>query len=209
MNTTTTESIASCISYANSTKAAVGFAVMVTEGDSLRNDIKAGKYEGVSFPEPKQRKKRKTYSNAQKIAKMEEINGLRDAGAKKTQACTDAGINSRMYEKWSVDLGIKYTEKPVDAYPYDLPIASLVRGGESVESACAKFGLKSEAWRYRAIKKGLYKSNGSRIRPIEYYADGVARVKAFVRKHGCTAREACKQVGFAEYNYRRHKLLSQ
>jgi len=207
--TSSSETISNCISYANSTKEAVGFAVMVSGSDSLRDEIKAGKYEGISFPEPKQRKKRAHYSNAERIEKMEEVNGLRDTGFKKTQACAEASINPRMYEKWSMDLGIKYTEKVVDDYPYDLPIANLVRGGENVESACSKFGLKSEAWRYRAIKKGLYKSNSNRIRPIEYYADGVARVKAFVRKHGCTIREACKKVDFAEYNYNRHKLLSQ
>ena len=206
---TTTETVSSCIAFANSTKAAVGFAVMVSDGDSLREEIKAGKHKGISFPKTDQPKKRPTYSNAQRIAKLEEVNRLRDEGAKKTQACHEAGVSCNAYQKWSMDLGIKYTEKVVDEYPYDLPIANLVRGGENVESACAKFGLKSEAWRYRAVKKGLYKSNSNRIRPIEYYADGVARVKAFVRKHGCTIREACKQVDFAEYNYNRHKLLSQ
>ena len=206
---TTAETISNCISYANSTKEAVGFAVMVTEGDSLRNEIRAGKYEGVSFPEPKQRKERKTYSNAQKIAKIEEVNRLRDEGAKKTQGCDGAEISARMYERWSKDMGIDYKEKVADEHPYDIPIANLVREGENLESACAKFRVKPSAWRYRAVRKGLYTPNSYRVRPIEYYADGVARVKAFVRKHGCTAREACKQVGFAEYNYRRHKLLAQ
>ena len=59
---TTAQTISHCIAFANSTKQAVGFACQVSQGDSIRADIKAGKYEGVSFPEPRKGKWKGTKS---------------------------------------------------------------------------------------------------------------------------------------------------
>ena len=206
---TTAETVSSCVKFASSLKTAVGFAVLASNGAAIREGIENGKWEGISFPEPQERMKRKSYSNAQRIDKMSEINRLRDCGGSLSQSCVDAGISTPSYEKWSSDLGIKYAEKVFDKHPHDIHIANMVKGGENVESACATFGIKSGAWRYRAVKKGLYSVDSSKIRPIKFYEDGVSRVLECIRETGCTVRLACKKVQFAEHNFHRYKLLAK
>ena len=111
MHTSTSETVSNCISYANSTKAAVGFAVMATNGDSLRDDIKAGKYEGVSFPEPKKGKWKGTKSKipeAKRRAAVMEVHALRQEGMKAKDAVKECGMNWATYRNWQDQLNIDY-----------------------------------------------------------------------------------------------------
>jgi len=203
---TTAETISSAVQCASGLKGVVSYACAEGYAAENREAIAAGRIAGLEFPAPKERKKRVTTSDRNKVLMVKKVNALRDEGRKKADAVEECGTTVSSYEKWSVKFGINHTEEKVDKHPHDVAIANLVREGETVEHACSTFGLKSEAWRYRAIKKGLYKSN-NRNRPKEYYAERVSVVKLLVRETGCTIRSACKQIGFQEYNYNRFKLL--
>ena len=108
--TTTQEIVSSCISYANSTKAAVGFAVMASSGDSLRDEIRAGKYEGVSFPdEDKPRKARdRGTTEEHRINTVELIHKMRGEGQKAREAAELNGICYETYTRWRDELKMPY-----------------------------------------------------------------------------------------------------
>lgn len=199
----------SAVAYAGggTLKAAVSFACLLGGAEKMRDSIKSGSIPGISFAPPKERKKRVALNARQRKAKVIEVNELRDGGMKKTAAILEAQISASAYEKWSVDAGIKYTEVYVDRYPHDVAVAELVAAGETITQACSTFGLESQAWRERAIKKGLYVPN-NRNKPRAHYADRVAAVKKAVRDTGCTIRAACAELGFPEYDYNRYKLLA-
>jgi len=106
---TTAETISNCISYANSTKEAVGFAVMVTEGEAIRRNIQDGKYEGISFPEPpKERKAREQTTEAHRIAVVNYVHELRHEGEKAREAAKIAGVSYQSYSRWRDDLDMPY-----------------------------------------------------------------------------------------------------
>ena len=108
---TTAQTISHCIAFANSTKQAVGFACQVSQGDSIRADIKAGKYEGVSFPEPRKGKWKGTKSKipeATRRAAVMEVHALRQEGMKAKDAVKECGMNWATYRNWQDQLNIDY-----------------------------------------------------------------------------------------------------
>ena len=107
--TTTQETRSSCLAYANSTKAAVGFAVMVSDGASLRDEIKAGLHEGISFPDPKAIKARtRETTEEQRIEAVKYIHQLRHEGAKAREAAKQAKVSYQTYSRWRDELDMQY-----------------------------------------------------------------------------------------------------
>lgn len=106
---TTAETVSNCVKYASTLKPAVGFAVAAAEGQKLRDEIKAGKWEGISFPEVKDPRARKSpFSIERQREIVQVINDLRRGGATARQAASQGGVAYRTYSKWREALNMPY-----------------------------------------------------------------------------------------------------
>ena len=109
---TTAQTISNCISYANSTKAAVGFAVMVTEGEAIRRNIQDGKYEGVSFPDPPKAAnkppRKRPHARKERIRMVSAVHSLRRDGLSAVNAAKLVGVPYQTYAAWVVEERMPY-----------------------------------------------------------------------------------------------------
>jgi hypothetical protein len=107
---TTAETVSSCIQFASSLRNAVGFAVATSHGEQIRNDIKGGKHEGVSFPEPKtSRLYNSPFSQDERRRIVAGIHSLRREGKKARWAAEDFDISYQTYSRWIDEEEMPYT----------------------------------------------------------------------------------------------------
>jgi hypothetical protein len=123
MFTTTTESISSAVAYGASLKSPVSYAHQVGQAAKIREEIKSGKYPGVSFPDNPKIKEanRLTEKNRQAVSL---VHSFRREGHSLAKSCKMAGVAVSTYADWKDRLKM----------PYSGPILTGTRKGKGRET---------------------------------------------------------------------------
>lgn len=155
------ESISSAVAYTDSNpeiRKAINLSTFINQAAKLREDIKAGRTKGISFPAKKKslRAGSRTRTDAEKVRIVNGINNIRREGLSVPYACGEMQITARTYRNWAKMLGIEtaLNISKTDT-SFDAEVTRLIKeDGLSITDACARHGVRMSGFRNRAIKRG-------------------------------------------------------